>query len=482
MSAISGSYGGSGSRSRQWPQYLLILLPLFVIYGLVAQGTLPSGRYQLLAYLMACVCLGISLVSVQAGLLLIVFAAGVSPEFGVGTVSSLRFEDLMIPSVFGIWLMRQMSQGGKFVPTRLKVPILVYLLIAAVSTLHNVGFASLDGKTSFFIFFKYIEYLLLLTVVANLSKTERQIVAVIAAMMLSSLIAAAMGGYQHAAGLDWGSRATGPEGETANIYGGYLLFNLLLSFGLFVTCRKPGLKIVLVIFMAILFYVCLRTLSRGSYIGLAAALILMGILMDRRILIWVLLFLVAAPIFFPSDVANRLGTIVHVLPGTGVDAPPSWQAKTGAWSYLREEIFQHPLLGMGVGAYPMGWVDNEYVKVALEVGLVGLLVWFWWVARMLLIGWQNYLKARVWWHQGLSIGFVCGMAGLLVHAVGATSLTAIRTMESLMITVGLMIALANLIDRKASMRKPERSAPLPGAVQEDLAGPPYRLVRLRREA
>mgnify|MGYP001576379782 CR=1 FL=1 len=55
MAAISGSYGGSGSRSRQWPQYLLILLPLLTIYALVACGTLPSGRYQLLAYLLGCV-------------------------------------------------------------------------------------------------------------------------------------------------------------------------------------------------------------------------------------------------------------------------------------------------------------------------------------------------------------------------------------------------------------------------------------------
>ncbi len=377
--------------------YLLILLPIFTLYVLTASQAIPFGKQQFLAYLLAAASLGLSMVNLQAGLILIVLSIGLSPEFSTFDVGNLRFEDFMIPSVFGIWLMRHLGSRDKLVPMPLRLPILTYLLIAAISSLHNTGFNNLDGKTSFLIYFKYIEYLFLLTLTANLIRTERQIAAMLGVTVVASLLAAFYGMYQRAAGLDYASRITGPEGETANIFGGYLIFHLLIGFGLFSACPKPALKACLFLYMVILFYVVLRTLSRGSYVGLGFALILMGLLVDRRLLLWVLLFLIAAPIIFPHDVANRLGTIIHVLPGTSQAAPTSWQSKVQTWQALKYQIWHNPLLGRGVGVYQFGYVDNEYVKVVIEVGFAGLCVWLWWILKMALLGRRNHLQARNWW-------------------------------------------------------------------------------------
>ena len=476
-----GSYSRSTAGAKpQWPLYLLVLLPIVVVYALTYSKVLSFERDQFFAYILGTLCLAITLVNLQAGLVMVVLSVAISPEFDVSKVNNLRFEDLMIPSVFGIWCLKHIMGRQKLVPSGLKAPILLYLLLAALSTLMNVGFAGLNGSKAFFIYLKYIEYLLVLTMVANLVRTERQVAALILAVLVASLVSAFYGMYQRAAGLDWyGSRVTGPEGETANIYGGYLIFHLLLGFGLFVTCPKPPVKTALFIYMLLMFYVVLRTLSRGSYVGLVAAMVLMGLLRDRRILIWVLLFLCVAPIVFPHDVANRLGTIVHVLPGTGSAAPTSWQSKVASWKQLRGEVFLHPLLGRGVGVFDCGWVDSEYMKVLVESGLLGLAVWSWWILKMLWIGWRGHRRSRIWWQQGFSVGYVCAMVGLLVHAVAATSLTAIRTMESVMIGTGLMVALYNLQEGKGQFRRGwgRRRSPPDGPVE-----PLERLVRLKRNA
>ena len=41
MASYSGSYGGGSRHGRRWLQYLLILLPLLVVYSLVASDSIP---------------------------------------------------------------------------------------------------------------------------------------------------------------------------------------------------------------------------------------------------------------------------------------------------------------------------------------------------------------------------------------------------------------------------------------------------------
>ncbi len=436
----------------QWPLYLLILLPVVTLYALTITKVLPFDRREFLAALLGCASLGFALVNPHAALILIMVCVGLSPEFTADNIGNLRFEDFMIPSLFAIWLFRHMTSREKFTPIAVRTPVLVYLLIAAISSVYNVGFQGLDGKNAAEIFFKYIEYLLLLIMTANLIRTERQLAIMLGVFLFASLLSAFFGMYQRAAGLDaYGGRVTGPDGETANIYGGYLIFHLLLAFGLWLECRTTGLKALLLGFMAILFYVVLRTLSRGAFVGLAFALMFMSLLLGNwRILMGVVVFLVLGTMV-QSDVSTRLSTIVHVLPGTGQEAPTSWQSKTQAWVQLSHEIYQYPLFGRGMGIYSFGWVDNEYVKVTLEVGFVGLFVWLWWILGMWMVSWRNYRIAKVWWHKGMSCGYACGLIGLAVHAIAATSFTTIRTMETLMIATGMMFSLHAILERRKRM-------------------------------
>jgi len=481
MTSYAAGAGSSISRSLkgQWPLYLLILLPIATLYALTASEVLPFDRKGFIAALLGCVSLGFALVNPQAALILIMLTVGLSPEFTSENVGNLRFEDFMIPSLFAIWLFRQMGSREKFTPVPVRTPILLFLLIAAISSLYNVGFQGLDGKTAGMIYFKYVEYLLLLVMTANLIRTERQLAVMLGVFLVSGLLSAFYGMYQRALGLDaYGGRVTGPDGETANIYGGYLIFQLLVGFGLWLECRKPALKMALLAFMAILFYVVLRTLSRGAFVGLAVAMMLMSVLLGNwRILLGILVFLVLGPIILHSDVSDRLGTIVHVLPGTGHDAPTSWQSKTSTWVALLGDIYRFPLFGQGMGRYPFGWVDNEYVKVTLEVGFVGLLAWAWWILGMWMISRRNFKIAKTWWHKGMACGYACGLTGLAVHAIAATSFTTIRTMETLMIATGMMLAMQAMLERRKRMVRETL-----GAERARESGRSLRLVKLRRIA
>jgi hypothetical protein len=100
------------------------------------------------------------------------------------------------------------------------------------------------------------------------------------------------------------------------------------------------------------------------------------------------------------------------------------------------------VLGFGIASLPLGEVDNEYVRVLVDTGLTGLGVFLWLLfvlgrAANRLVG----LLPAGTFERGFAAGYWMLFGTLLVHAVGATSFTAIRTMESFMVLTGLFGAL-----------------------------------------
>jgi O-antigen ligase len=131
----------------------------------------------------------------------------------------------------------------------------------------------------------------------------------------------------------------------------------------------------------------------------------------------------------------------------GIQLDTSTSARIQSWQEAIRELSQRPVLGFGVTGYR--FVDAQYVRVAAETGLLGLLIF------LLLLGTILRESQRVCnachdpFDKGLTIGFIAGFTGLLFHAIGANTFIIVRIMEPFWFVAAMVMMIPSLEkDRK----------------------------------
>lgn len=148
------------------------------------------------------------------------------------------------------------------------------------------------------------------------------------------------------------------------------------------------------------------TYTRAAWIGFAAVLLLLAVLRERRILAAAALLLVIGSVAFPgttADVEERFSDLNTPSQTTGSENDNSWPWRTGQWRRMVPRGLERPLTGEGFGSYsrvtieefgsrdlrystvldptdpigsPRGFsAHNDYVKMFVELGFPGLVLW-----------------------------------------------------------------------------------------------------------
>ena len=178
----------------------------------------------------------------------------------------------------------------------------------------------------------------------------------------------------------------------------------------------------------------LLTYSRGGYIGFAAFLAVILVLLPRRktalrVLSPYLLLVLAGVLFLPA-VTTRLGSALplHPLPGD------TFSSRLFTWTTTLRIIAAHPLLGTGWGTFNAvysshrppgvlrtfallgvpGSADNDYLQLLAEIGIPGALLLFGGAGRAL---WETVHRLRsVSLDESWRIPLVAGFVGLALQA------------------------------------------------------------------
>ena len=407
-----------------------------------------------------------ALIQPSIGFVIIIFSSLFSPGLILGTTSireiTIRVEDVFLLMVLLAWLVRAAYSKDiyKIFRTRLTLPFFSYIAVCIFSTIFGLITSSMDAGQSFFSILKYFEYFLLFLVAKEYLKTYSQAKFFVAVFLVTTLFASIHSniyiGEQIEKGVSFFRTAPPVEsrgGGEAGTLGGYLLFIMAITIGLFFYARNQLFKIFLGGLILLMFRAFLYTLSRGSYLAFLPMLLVLAVLSRKINFIFIMgVSLVFIMLFMPTMVRDRITQTVTTkesLGGSYVEFEESPRFRLESWNMVLFERFpRSPIFGHGVGRY---FIDSQLFLTLCETGLLGILTFGWVLIRLFGMV-KEVLRTEVvqndGFAKGITIGFLGGFSGLLVQAISTNTFIIIRIMEPFWIMAAIVLSLPSLLAKK----------------------------------
>jgi O-antigen ligase len=386
--------------------------------------------------------LGVVLADYRVGVLALPFAILLSPDLGGGSLVHLRITDLLLPVVLAGWMLRRVAVGEPLVRTPVNGLVMVLLVAGLVSTSLGVLRGTIHPLSLGAVFLlSRVEYLLIFFLAVQAARSLPWGRRLAGALLWGFAVTAAVGLYQHAA---FGPQyiVSGVRANERATFAAVLVFLLMMAAGMAVTLRAWWQRLALCALALAAAVPLLYTYSRGAYVALAAGLLFLGLRRSRGVLLVLAVLVVFSSVLLPLEIRSRISSIAVVV-GAPEQTYQSWSARLGAWSVVGHQILSHPLLGYGMGALPLGWIDNEFLKEAYYGGILGLALY----AAVLWGIWRTASRvahrAPQLWARAVAWGFLAGYVALLVQSLSGTTLTAIRSAEIFWFAAGLVAGLGS---------------------------------------
>ena len=427
-----------------------VLIPILAAF-VVAK--LPVSDSALLVT--GLVILLVGLLHVRLTIYIIILSMLLSPELGIGVAAgdrpiTVRFEDILLLLVGVAWVVRAVyrKDGHLFRDSPLNRPMVAYSAAAILATLASGWSGDINWLRALLFLAKYLEYFVLYFLVLNNLRGRDDIRSYLVAAFATCAIVSLMCIYQ----IPEGGRVTAPfEGEDSepNTLGGYLVFMMALAAGFYFTASTARERMIWLGFGLLTMLPLLYTLSRSAWLAGAfvAAVILWQIPKKGQLLAAAAIVLALAPIFLPQQVIQRLEYTFGQPPEPGqilvgkTRLDTSLSARIRSWQYGLEGWTQRPLLGYGVAGY--GFMDAQYVRVLTETGLVGFAAFVWLAWSLLRLARDRVRQAKDRFALALSLGYLAGLVGMLIHGIGANTFIIVRIMEPFWLVTALVVALGD---------------------------------------
>ena len=398
----------------------------------------------------------VSFINIEWGLYILIFSMLLSPEIMTGETAgsslgrgvTLRLEDFLLAIIGLSWFARNAvrKELGLFLKTPLNKAILFYGLACILSTGLGIMTGRVGIKTGSLYVLKYLEYFIVFFMMVNHVRSTEQIKRFVFCLFLTCFIASIIGIFQ----IPGGGRVSAPfEGEIGepNTFGGYLLFIGVVAAGLLAKTDNSKTKQILAVLILCIIPSFLFTKSRSSYLALIPALMVLGFMADRRIIIIGILLLsfIVSPLFLPEAVKNRIMYTFTQPEEKGqikigdIRLDTSTSARLVSWKESLQDWPKHPLFGYGVSGYH--FVDAQFPRVLVETGILGFIAFCYLLFSIFKVTLNNLKKLKTPFFQGLGIGFFAAFVGLIVHSLGANTFIIVRIMEPFWFFAGIIVVM-----------------------------------------
>jgi polysaccharide biosynthesis protein PslJ len=428
------------------PLRTALLVAGLLLVGLVAGGVVALVTPVYVAAGLVGVVVGLVLLSSpQASLLALVGVATLLPfaaiPLPIGFVPT--FLDVVLLTFFVGWLARVVTHPEeRLLSTPLNGPLLAFLGLAVISLVMSQGLNQSIARY-------FVEMLLAITLffgVVNAVRQRWQVDMLVWALIIGAALAASVGvvlyylprdttvyllstlrilNYPAGTGVlrfinDDPAQAMRAVSTSIdpNVLGGLLMVASGLAVPQLFRGGSRWRQVALLGALAVMGWCLLLTLSRGSWVGLAASVAFIATLKYRRM--WLLVFVVAAGVFVLPEAEAY---VAHLLSGIQMQDKAA-AMRLGEYTDALKLIGRYPLLGIGFGSSPtidlyLG-VSNVYLLIAEETGLLGLAAYLLSLATLFQQGMRRLLTCRDPRLQATLAGLLAALAaactaGILDH-------------------------------------------------------------------
>lgn len=352
---------------------------------------------------------------------------------GIEILSSLWDEALMLFCImYIIFTVSRRSEITKPRITPLDAPLILFLAVAVlvmcvVSPNFGVAFEGFRAVCQFMLWF---------FVLTRLIENDDDFKTLYFTMCAMICAVALHGIYQYITCApmpeQWVARAeAGVRTRVYSILGSPNVMGALMVMGapMLASCayyaKKLWVKCVMWGFVGIICLSTLFTFSRGAWFGLTIAVIIFSLLVDRKLLLFGAVGIVAI-IFCVPSISNRIAflfTSDFATANSTGGRGERWQIGLSLWR-------TNKLFGFGLGRYGGAiamqnqhiddlvyyYMDNYYLKTLTEMGLLGLISYVWLLLRNLVWSVRSVFRSRKSKISVLVSGIISGCSGVLAHS------------------------------------------------------------------
>jgi O-antigen ligase len=374
-----------------------------------------------------------------------------------GDTTALRVDDFVLGLVLGAWVLAQLLGRRRNIPPSPITPfILLYGLVALVTSLLGIAAGTASPMTASFHFVRRVEYALIYYFFFR-SVGADDLPEFVRVFRFAFLATLGIWIVQHwtAAPLPGGGIDAvqySPAFSASYDFGGYVMVATLFLYVLWSTRADRSLVTTAALVAGV--YLLFNADSRASFFGFAVAIVL-DLFARLR---WQVAFgLVGAGWLAPYLVSSQkmermLNTIALLLGSFSVDtvqqtmfSDPSIAMRLRNWNLALEHWSAKPLTGDGLGSYlryseqynQAGSPDGWYVRLLAESGLLGLLAFVMLAGGLLWMLLQAYAQETRPLARAIVYGAALAVVAMLVNALLIDSFVSYKIMGAFWMVVGV---------------------------------------------
>ena len=399
-------------------------LAVLMLSGIVVAVLLVAllGPLYAAAFFLGVVGVFLVLRDIRWGFVALVAVLGLLPfaalPFKLGFTPT--FLDLALLAVYSVWLVRVATRRDReLAGTSLGVPVVVFLFFVCFAFVNGARFG-MPTVTTVRNFAELILGIGLFFVLVNVLHSEADLVLVARLIILAGAGAAAIAVVMYVIPQAWTirlldslSRLSYPGGAGAlryieddpanpmraigtmvdpNVLGGFLILVAGLTAPQLVGARPLFRRAWVAAFLLLELIALYLTYSRGSLVGLAAGLLLIGLLRYRRLLV-IAAVAVGLVLLLPPAQAY----VAHFVEGVQLQDRATLM-RLGEYRDALTLIGRYPLFGVGFTGSPDAdlyvGVSSLYLLMAEEMGVIGVLSFLVVVVGYLVSLWRGWLRTR----------------------------------------------------------------------------------------
>jgi len=249
------------------------------------------------------------------------------------------------------------------------------------------------------------------------------------------------------ANFDENKREVGPLVFGNNLTAAYLALFVMFIWGFLQFISAKKFKLLGYGLVAITLYAIMYQFSRGGYLAVLVSVLVLGILKDRKLLVILGVFLLTWQSIVPTAMRER----VTMTENPYGQLDPSAQGRIELWKESWNSFLQSPLVGNGYATFQYGQhianltdTHDWFIKVMVETGVVGLIMYFFLLQQILALGYRLFRRGKDPMYRGLGLGLLLALCSSMVSNCFGDRWTYLEITGPLFVLVAAAVRAAQL--------------------------------------